>query len=62
MRQWIMSKAEISEYIKKANKPKDNDLVAYVNHNGTINDIDYHVEVMKKYYPEGGPLVITFRR
>ena len=58
MRYWVMSKEEISEYLKKAKELNDKDLVTYISSHGTINDIDYYIEVMKQYYPEGIPDLI----
>lgn len=60
MKIYIMSKEEISEYLKKINSMKKEDLVTYLQNNGRINDIDYYVEVQKKYYPESDMLVIHF--
>lgn len=53
-----MSKQEISYYLEKVNSQKKGDLVSYVNNEGQLNDIDYYVEVMKKYYPDNRPLKI----
>ena len=58
MRTYIMSKQEISYYLEKVNSQKKGDLVSYVNNEGQLNDIDYYVEVMKKYYPDNRPLKI----
>jgi hypothetical protein len=58
MRYWVMSKEEISEYLKKAKELGNTDLVTYISRHGTLNDIDYHIEVMKQYYPDGRPLII----
>ncbi len=53
-----MSKQEISYYLEKANSQKKGDLASYVNNEGQLNDIDYYIEVMKKYYPDNRPLKI----
>ena len=53
-----MSKQEISYYLEKVNSQKQGELASIVNNEGTINDIDYYVEVMQKYYPDSKPLVI----
>ena len=58
MRTYIMSKQEISYYLEKVNSQKKGDLVSYVNNEGQLNDIDYYVEAMKKYYPDNRPLKI----
>ena len=58
MRTYIMNKQEISYYLEKVNSQKKGDLVSYVNNEGQLNDIDYYVEVMKKYYPDNRPLKI----
>ena len=58
MRTYIMSKQEISYYLEKVKRKKKGDLVSYVNNEGQLNDIDYYVEVMKKYYPDNRPLKI----
>ena len=53
-----MSKQEISYYLEKVNSQRQGELTEYVNNEGQINDIDYYVEVMKKYYPDKRPLKI----
>ena len=54
---YIMSKQEISDYLKLINKRKDK-LKTYVNKEGQINDIDYYIEVMGKYYPDSKPNLV----
>lgn len=53
-----MSKQEISEYIKLINSKKQDKLKTYVNKEGQINDIDYYIEVMGKYYPDSKPNLV----
>ena len=53
-----MSKQEISYYLEKVNSQRQGELTEYVNNEGQINDIDYYVEVMKKYYSDNRPLKI----
>ena len=53
-----MSKEEIAEHLKKAQELSNKDLVTYISSHGTLNDIDYYIEVMKQYYPQGKPNLI----
>ena len=58
-----MSKEQIQHYLDKAKYKNRDRLRAYLSKEGTLNDVDYYVEVMKRYYPKNdGPLVIKFRR
>lgn len=56
----VMSKEMISEYIRKIHNREPDKLAAYVKVNGQLNDIDYYVEVMKKYYPEDKPNLVIY--
>ena len=58
MRYIILSKEQISEYLKKVHEKVDDELVTYMSNHGTLNDIDYYVEVMKRYYPNDTPDLI----
>jgi hypothetical protein len=58
-----MSKEQIQQYLDKAKNKNRDKLKTYLSKEGTLNDVDYYIEVMKRYYPEyDGPLVIKFRR
>lgn len=56
----VMSKEMISEYIRKIHNREPDKLATYVKANGQLNDIDYYVEVMKKYYPEDKPNLVIY--
>ena len=62
-----MDKAKIEEYLEIANDKGRSQLSNVVNTEGSINDIDYYVEVIKRYYPNEeeenikGPLVIEIK-
>ena len=56
----VMSKEMISEYIRKIHNREPDKLASYVKVNGQLNDIDYYVEVMKKYYPEDKPNLVIY--
>ena len=62
-----MDKAKIEEYLEIANDKGRSQLSNVVNAEGSINDIDYYVEVIKRYYPNEeeenikGPLVIEIK-
>ena len=43
---------DLSYYLDKIKNNQKNDILEYVKSNGTVNDVDYYVEVMKKNYPE----------
>ena len=73
---YVMSKEQIQQYLDKAKYKNRDKLKTYLSKNGTLNDVDYYIEVMKRYYPNGdeptsieqhnqnndGRLVIKFRR
>ena len=43
---------DLSHYLEKIKNHKKEELFNYVSNNGTVNDVDYYVEVMKKEYPD----------
>ncbi len=53
----MVDEKTISYYLEKAQEKRNEDLKVVLNSNGKINDVDYYVESMRKYYPKG-PLVV----
>lgn len=43
---------DLAYYLDKIKNHKKEDLLEYVSKRGTVNDVDYYVEVMKKNYPD----------
>lgn len=54
-------KFDLAYYLTKLKNHKVEPLEKVLQKDGQLNDIDYHLEIMKKYYPDykhGGPLRI----
>lgn len=52
----------IDYYLEKSNSHKKQEFNHFVSSEGKINDVEYHIEMKKKYYPDKvhkGPLSIT---
>lgn len=43
---------DLSHYISKIENHNKKDILEYVNSKGTVNDVNYYVETMKKTYPD----------
>ena len=62
-----MDENKIEKYLEIANDKGRSKLSDVVNKEGTITDIDYYIEVIKRYYPNEdeelikGPLVVEIK-
>ena len=55
-----MDTAKLEDYLNRIKDKDDGQLKTILTSQGTINDVDYYIEVMKHYKPIQGRLQIQF--